>query len=376
MKRYLLLLLTLAALPASATHIRGGFIQTRLLAANQYEATITVYFDNAGGSAAAQLATSTSLCWGDGNTENLPRLSLTPLPNNPTVLVVQFRAVHTYAGPGNYALRSVILNRTATNNMINTIQIPFCLQTDLQITNQTGQPNQPPVLTTAVAAGARASAGQPITLPFRATDADGDSLAYTVARPLLGELPCKTVALSPEQYQYPNAISQRGTYRLNAQTGELVWNAPTAVGLYTAAVYVSEFRRGLLLSRTYHEITVLVEEGSGGSGTIPPYEAVNETATNLILATASDAPETPLQLLVAPNPVADEYLTATILCTVCAEGTLLLHDLTGRVVQQTALNPVQGRDQQRLDVRALSPGVYLLRVEMAGRQATQKVLKR
>ena len=94
------------------------------------------------------------------------------------------------------------------------------------------------------------------------------------------------------------------------------------------------------------------------------------------METASVASETPLQLLVAPNPVADEYLTVTTLCTICAEGTLSLHDLTGRVVQQTSINPVQGRDEYRLDVRALLPGVHLLRVEMAGRQVAQNVLKR
>jgi outer membrane protein assembly factor BamB len=375
-KHYLLLLFFFGTFSASATHLRGGFIQNRLVSGTQYEATITVYSDNVNGTIATQTTTSLSICWGDGTTELVPRLSLSPLQaNNNGVLVGQFRAVHTYAGPGNYTIRSVIENRTPTTNLTQVGSNPFCMQTDLLIPTSSQRTNQLPVLNTILTAATNATIGQPIALSFRATDADGDSLAYTVARPLLGQVPCAIGPLSAAQYQYPNAVAQRGIYRLNTQTGELVWNAPTAVGLYTMAVYVNEYRNGLIMSRTYHEITLQVVEGGNIVASIPIYEPVTETPSGLILATEA-SPETSLQLLVAPNPVADDYLTVTIFCTVCAEGTLFLHDLTGRVVQQTSINPVQGRDEQRLDVRALSPGVYLLRAEMAGHRATQKVLKR
>ncbi|TDO28633.1 PKD domain-containing protein [Sediminibacterium goheungense] len=106
----------------------------------------------------------------------------------------------------------------------------------------------------------------PFTFDFAASDADGDSLAYSfcdgVNTPTTEAKP-----LSPSNPPYPNVPYSQNysgnspmgpTVNINRRTGLISGIAPSTIGDYVVAVCVEEYRNGELIGTTRKEIHITV----------------------------------------------------------------------------------------------------------------------
>ncbi|GAB3549741.1 T9SS type A sorting domain-containing protein [Spirosoma fluminis] len=371
MKSFILLALTLLSVQASlATHLRGGYIQAKAISGSttSYEVTVTVYLDEVSGRAAADQAQLISVCFGDGTSSNVTRVARVRTGDN-TLSVNTYQIVHTYAGPGNYVLSTSIQNRTTARNITRADQLPLLLTTSISTNTQT--PNTTPTLAFPQN-GFRLSVNQPATIAFSATDAEGDSLVYALATPSTSNKSDQCLREPVDSYSFPNDVTRRGTFKLNGRTGNLVWNAPTEEGTYSIAVTVSEYRRGILISQTVEEISVLVVDQPGTPAVIPGYEpAVVEAVVTAIREYATED----VTLTVFPNPV-DDRLQVVVQTATASPATLQLMDATGRLVHELAFTKASRQHEQVISMGSLAPGQYILRTEVSGRSLVRKVVKR
>ena len=128
LKLLLLISLLLTASGLSATHLRGGYIQVRSITGLTYEINVYIFNDQINGSAAAAAATSTLVCFGDGTTADVVRLSQVFSPNKITSTST-YRTTHTYAGPGTYTVSTSQGNRTGVLNIPNAGNFLMTLKT-------------------------------------------------------------------------------------------------------------------------------------------------------------------------------------------------------------------------------------------------------
>ncbi|AQG78354.1 gliding motility-associated C-terminal domain-containing protein [Spirosoma montaniterrae] len=136
-----------------------------------------------------------------------------------------------------------------------------------------GTANSSPVFV--IPKGDYACIGQPFTLDFSATDADRDSLTYTLVTPYNGyssDLPTNlrnpgfNGIFTPGPYppinwitglNVQNQIPGSQPLRVNARTG-LLTVTPNRTGLHVFSVEVDEFRRGVRIGRVRRDYQVLV----------------------------------------------------------------------------------------------------------------------
>lgn len=366
---YLLALLCLMAAPAWATHLLGGQIQARNLSGSNYEITVVLYLDEASGRSASELLSSISVCMGDGSTVNIARQSRI-IVFDQTASINRYRFTYTYNGPGVYRITTEALGRTAMTNLTLATESPFALSTMLQVNNTSR--NSTPVFEISPDF-VQVGTNQRAALSYRATDSDGDSLVYLLTTPLtrLGASGCGSVA-SVSGYRFPNAVSQRGTYKLNARTGELVWDAPTQSGQYVATVLVQEWRSGILISESYVETFIRVMDKTGTPTTIPPYEPAAQTGA-LVLSNEPEA-ETSLSLTILPNPVSSQFV-ARLRSTKATTARLQLLDLSGRVVAEKALTRPDTEHESVFVTEELPSGMYVLRANVGGKVVSRKIMK-
>ena len=109
--------------------------------------------------------------------------------------------------------------------------------------------------------------GSPFTLPFVATDADGDSLSYSFCDALEGAsqgVPAPGTASNPPYNSTPYASffsggqPMGGTVTINPRTGIISGTAPSAQGEYVVSVCVNEFRNGTIVASNRKELHVVV----------------------------------------------------------------------------------------------------------------------
>ena len=214
---------------------------------------------------------------------------------------------------------------------------------------------------------------QRTSLPFRVADIDGDSLVYLLTKPLTvrSAILCEG-AFGVDQYRFPNAVSNKGTYKLNTRTGELVWDSPTTAGQYSAAVRVQEWRVGVLISESYVETFIRVQDKLGVSSPIPPYEPAAESAA---LITGIDTDTEPgLVLTVSPNPVQSQFV-ARLKANKAITAQLQLLDLSGRIVAHKALTRPTIDHETTFLIEHLPAGLYVLKANVNGQVLSQKVVK-
>ncbi|RYF65201.1 MAG: T9SS C-terminal target domain-containing protein, partial [Cytophagaceae bacterium] len=272
---YCLLALLMGASATFANHFIGGYIRATPLSGLTYQITATMYYNLNEGSTANELY----ICFGDnGNSRLITRTAVQSVSVSQGisegVSINEYTTVYTYAGAGVYTVQLTGVNRSVTINA-GAAQLPFSLRTTLQVGSG---PNRMPVLTFP-ATGLNLTVNQRVSLLLAAADPDGDSLSYSLAFPLTSMDPqaasmvsCTQAPIPVRPYQFPNDVRQAGTYRLNAKTGLLTWDVPVAVGLYSVAIVVSEWRSGSLLSQTQHELTLTVFDRGGTPVTPPAYE--------------------------------------------------------------------------------------------------------
>ncbi len=372
MKIVTLLCLTLLSLQANASHLRGGFIQARSISttASTYEITVTVYYDEVQGTAAANEASTLTVCFGDGSTQAVSRQARRLLSDRTTSVNV-YRTTHTYAGPGIYTLTTAVPNRTLAQNIPNAGSQLFTVSTTLSTnsaTNQTPEPSIP-------ASGFRVGINQRAVLSLAAPDTDGDSVVYTLARPQTTPNPSGCSQQPVDAYQFPNDLTRQGTFKLNARTGELVWDAPTQQGYYSVAITINEYRRGNLISQTTHELPLIVEDRPGTPGVVPPYEPARVDNAGSIVTALPNELDADMQLTVFPNPV-DDRLQVVIQTSNPATATVQLLDASGRSLHEQRFGRTARRHEQIISLSSLSPGLYVVSANVGGRVLVRKVLKR
>lgn len=363
MKPCLLLISLLINGQALATHLIGGYIQAKSTGGLRYEITVTLYVDG-------QSATNddrVSLCFGDGTTQSVLRVALT-VTNDRRYSISTYRVVHTYAGPATYQLVATQSNRGSSRN----IRDPASQQSFTLSTTFLASANQTPTLAYP-ATGFRTATNQRAVISLRASDNEGDSLAYRLAWPLIDVATSPCVPGDADGYQYPNDVTRRGTFRLDGLTGDLVWDAPTMEGNYSIAIMVREYRNGALISQTVQEISLLVEDRSGTPpSVIPPYEPA---ATTGLITANSPTRDEDVTLTLFPNPV-DDRLQVVVQTSNPATARMQLLDSNGRMLHDMVFGRLARRHEQVISMGSLTPGVYMLRARIGDRTLVQKVMKR
>ena len=365
-KLFLLLSLLLATHIIHATHLRGGYIQVRSVTGLTYEISVYVFNDEVSGSAAAAATTSTSVCFGDGTTRNVARLSQILSPNR-TTSISTYRTTYTYAGPGTYTVTTSQGNRTGVLNIPNAGNFLMALTT----TFITGTTVQTPRLSIPET-GFTAPLNQRYVLPFSSADFTGDSLSYSLAKPLISASDNGCLGTDARGYQYPNDLTRQGTYILNNRTAILVWNAPTKEGNYSAAITVREYRDGVVISQTQFEFLITVIDTPGTPGVIPAYQPATEVG---LVTAIPDYRDEAATLTTFPNPV-DDRLQVVIQSSSPAPATLRLIDMSGRTLHELTFKKASRQHEQVISMAGVSSGEYLLQAEVNGRSLVRKVVKK
>jgi hypothetical protein len=351
------------AIPACATHLLGGQIQVRNLSGNTYEIKIALFMD---GGVAADASSSIPLCLGDGSTITVSRTARQNIDQSISYNIYQ--TSYTYNGPGVYLITASIQSRSMTTNASPATDVPFVLCTTLQAAG--GLRNSAPVFEPSPQFW-QLGVNQRATLNFSAVDADGDSLSYSLSRPLINTPAGScTAPFGLNQYQYPNEVARAGTYTLNARSGELVWDAPTRAGQYTATVVIREWRNGVQIGETYVEMALRVQDKGGATTPIPPFAPATEFPS-LVTGNESEANFT---FVVLPNPT-QNHLTAQLRLNKASSAYLQLHDLSGRLVDQKELTPLKRDHEHTFNLGNLPSGTYVLKATVAGRILSRTVVK-
>lgn len=234
---------------AFATHNRAGEITYKQISALQYEFTLTTFTDVSNpGNADRPTAI---LNFGDGTTKEEPRVE--------RVLVGQFiqrnryRFLHTFPGYATYIISYQDPNRNNNvQNMINSLNTPFYVETELVINPFIGFNNSPVLLLEPIDFG---GLNKLFVHNPNAYDQDGDSLSFKL-------VPCKQdVGLDVFGFQIPDVANgfASNRFEIDAETGQLEWENPIQLGLYNIAIQVEEWRF-IVNTKKYQRIGYIVRD--------------------------------------------------------------------------------------------------------------------
>lgn len=244
--------LFLIMLTANATHNRAGEITFRQVGPLTFEVTCTTYTKT---SSVPADRDSLEFNWGDGSNEFVMRTNGNgngePLPND--VKFNLYKALHTYAGRGEYIIYMTDPNRNGgilNANPPNSDQVPFHIETMLKILQPSfqGTNNSPILLQPPIDI---AYQGQVFQHTPNAFDIDGDSIAYELIVPLQG--PGTPVT----NYTYPHDYDNQ-LFSFSKTTGEYTWTTPQTCGEYSLAILIKEYRAGQLISTIIRDMQITV----------------------------------------------------------------------------------------------------------------------
>jgi gliding motility-associated-like protein len=244
MKRYyILFILLLFASEMIATHNRAGEITFEHVEGYTYLVTITTYTYSPSPADRDFL----EVTWGDGGISNAQRIEKILLPDY--YQKNTYVATHTFPGPADYEIVVEDPNRNfGVVNIPNSVNVVFAIKTVFQIVDQSGN-TSPVMLNPPIdkAALHRVFEHNPVAVD----SVDGDSLSYKLATCLTdgGE--------EIIDYSYP---SYTNAFYVNELSGDLVWDAPDAVGIYNVAMLIEEWRGSLKLSEIIRDMQIEVVE--------------------------------------------------------------------------------------------------------------------
>ncbi len=232
LRTLILLLLSLLAEAAMATHNRAGEIIVCWTGQGLiYEATIITYTKLSAPADRPEL----TLCWGDGICTVVDRTQIIDTPPD-DLRRNEYVATHQYAGPGSFILQFDDQNRNGgVVNVPNSISQSFCVQTNLIIDPLGGNNCSVRFLNPPIQDACNC---QPWIHNSVAFDPDGDSLSY---EPVV----CLGLNCAPiVGYQYPNQVAgcNGADYSIDPFTGTLFWLNPGLLGEYNIAFRVHEWR--------------------------------------------------------------------------------------------------------------------------------------
>ena len=249
-----------------ATHNRAGEILFKQLSAFNFEVSVYTYTKTSSIQADRD---SLEVFFGDGSFEWVYRVNG---PNNQGEIIGNdikkniYTTTHVYPNLGTYIVSMTDPNRNGGILNVNppySDQVPFHLETELQILSANLGTNQSPILMQ-----------PPIDLgctsqPYKhnpiAFDLDGDSLAFELTTPLMG------VGTVVSNYSFPNTIGGGSqTLILDPISGTLTWDSPQQAGEYNVAFFIKEYRNGVLISKVMRDMQITIETCNNRPPTINP----------------------------------------------------------------------------------------------------------
>ena len=273
-----LFILLFSAFNAHATHFRAGEITAKRISSLTYEIRLSAYFDvSPPGKDAADAARSINFYFGSEGPRSVPRVESTirNIGNNTTFN--EYVTTFTFPAAGTYEISVEMDNRNANTLNLNkgqqTDRINFFVHTTLEINPSIGT-NQTPVLLNAPID--LAAVGQRYIHNPNAFDADGDSLSFKLFTPQSGDGRGNGINIP---YEDPNLVGGAGrteagavpaTFRMDAITGDLIWDSPTVKGQYNVAFVVEEWRDGVRIGQIVRDMQILVEDARNARPTIDP----------------------------------------------------------------------------------------------------------
>lgn len=255
---------------AHATHIIGGFVDYQYLGSNQYEITLTVYRDCFGGQAPFDDPAAVAIYDGAGN--QIRTLSLfsptintvQPNINNPCLVIPPQVCVQeaiyttTVTLAPNASGYYFTYQRCCRNGSITNVPAPgtlgatyftFIPDSTKVLNNSSPVFTEFPPIAICV--------NEPLIVDQSATDADGDSLVYSLCASFDGGSqgnPAPNPPAPPPYNKIPfanpytptNPIDANPALKIDSLTG-LLTATPTTQGQYVVGICIDEYRNGVLI---------------------------------------------------------------------------------------------------------------------------------
>ena len=239
-------ILFLSGIAAFATHNLAGEIKYRHISGLTYEITVTIFAD---GNQTAIGRRDIEIDWGDNSGRDSLLVREQPtVPGTNSILKRIWREQHTFPGAGSYILRVVDPNRNAgVNNICNSVNEPFTIETLLRVSPFPGQINNSVCLLNDPID--EACVGAKFVYNTGAFDPDGDSIAYEISesKGVDGRI--------ARCYEFPENMT------VDAISGDLVWDTPDEAGLFNVAILIKEYRNGILVGNVLRDIQIRVVPG-------------------------------------------------------------------------------------------------------------------
>lgn len=271
-----------------ATHNRAGEITYKQIGPLTIEMTIITYTK---ASSVAADRDSLDVFWGDGSREFVKRDNSRTRFDANDIKINYYIAEHTYPGVATYTISFLDPNRVGgilNVNYPNSIDIPFFLSTTFTLLDRQfqGFNNSAVLLQPPIDIGC---VNKLFIHNPNAYDADGDSLAYELAAPLM------SLNMPVPGYQYPDEIGAtfNNSFTINPLTGEVRWNSPKLQGEYNIAIKIKEYRNGVLINVILRDMQILIRACENEPPTIGSIDEICVIAgTKLDLDIAINDPNT------------------------------------------------------------------------------------
>lgn len=282
------------SLQLRASHIVGGEFELVHLHGKRYKLSLILYSDDINIMDPAAIdPTATVHIWRKSDNYRvssitLPKVSQRPVPYTNPSCTIQDLKTSKVVYSAEIVLESSVFNhemgyylnyeRCCRNGVISNIRRPGetgqAFYLEFPPIEKNGQPfiNSSPNLFPPLSDFARL--GYPFYFDFRGTDADGDSLVYSLATPLAGSSsPDAGNVLPPprpgpynsvtwiEGYSNTNMIP--GTPALSISQQGLIQVTPTQAGLFVFSVMVEEYRGGQKIGEVRRDFQMLVYDYQG-----------------------------------------------------------------------------------------------------------------
>jgi hypothetical protein len=376
MKKILTFSLLLFCSPVFASHLKGGEIQISPVQgkSSTYEFTVTLYCDLVVGIRAWSDQKDVLICLGDGTSKSAIRVNGNGQGEDIGNGIAKgvYKLTYTYNSTAiSYRVSIAIPSRNSSTNLPSSEQYPFYIETlfNPNVSNST------PILTNGIA-NAIAKAKQKFVYNPKAIDADGDSLAYRLTVLKTGDdANCSLGGKTIEGFQQPNELRKVGTFNVDSRTGDLIWNAPTEIGVYSCAFVVEEWRKGVKISETVRDMQINVKDSDGTVTPIPPYEPAGILLPNGFLALGIEGEDKNQNFTVFPNPT-NAIFTAKITTDRPEKAIFQLFDMSGKVLEEHSQHNFSNEHTQEFDLQNTREGTFFIKVQSGNQILTRKVVKR
>ncbi len=240
---FIILLLILVAINARATHQRAAEITYKHLHGLTYAFKITMYTKTS--SPADDSRVVMPISWGDGTGDELIRNNEDFIDLGNDISLNIYRGEHTFPGPSRYTVSVEDPNRNyGVLNIPNSVNVPMYVQTEILINPFLGYNNSVQLLNPPIDQGC---VDKTFLHNSGAYDSDGDSLSFKL-------VVCKGAGgYDIPGYQYPIATDY---FKIDAITGELIWERPALQGEYNVAFVIEEWRFGIKISSVRRDMQI------------------------------------------------------------------------------------------------------------------------